>query len=104
MGAQARETGADQTGFYGRKANPLKRFMEATLGNPSAVQIRGIKDGKGKFLEKDRAVLRFFGVWDDRSRVYGAKLRFNVHYFLADDTVGGVGGVGGVVAVCGLCM
>lgn len=84
---KARETGADQTGFYGKKANPLKRFMEATLGNPSAVQIRGIKDGKGKFLEKDRAVLRFFGVWDDRSRVYGAKLRFNVHYFLADDTV-----------------
>ena len=85
---QARETGADQTGYYGKKANPLKRFMEATLGNPSAVQIRGVKDGKGKFLDNDRVVLRFFGIWDDRSSVYGAKLRFNVHYFLADDTVG----------------
>ncbi len=85
--SQARETGADQTGYYGKKANPLKRFMEATLGNPSAVQIRGVKDGKGKFLENDRAVLRFFGIWDDRTNVYGAKLRFNVHYFLADDTV-----------------
>ena len=28
--------------FHGKKANPMKRFMEASLGNASAVQIRGV--------------------------------------------------------------
>ncbi len=84
---QTRETGSDSSGYYGKKAHPMKRYMEATLGNPSAVQIRGIPDAMKKFLDHDREVLRFHGIWDDRSSVYGSKIRFNVHYFLADDTV-----------------
>lgn len=84
---KARETGSDQSGYYGKKANPMKRFMEATLGNASAVQIRGIADGKKKFLEHDRKVLRFYGFWDDRRAVFGDTLHMMVHYFLADDTV-----------------
>lgn len=84
---QARETGSDPTGYYGKKANPMKRFMEAALGNSSAVQIRGIRDGKKKFLDQDRVVLRFHGIWDNTAAVYGTKAKFTVNYYLADDTV-----------------
>ena len=84
---KARDTGSDPSGYYGKKANPMKRFMEASLGNPSAVQIRGIRDGKKRFLDQDRVVLRFYGVWDDTTAVYGSKLRFTINYYLADDTV-----------------
>jgi len=84
---KARETGSDPTGYYGKKANPMKRFMEASLGNPSAVQIRGITDTKKKFLDHDRVVLRFHGIWDDTGSVYGSKLKYTIHYYVADDTV-----------------
>lgn len=86
-GLKARDTGSDPTGYYGKKANPMKRFMEASLGNSSAVQIRGIKDAKKKFLDYDRVVLRFFGVWDNTGTVYGDKLKFVINYYMSDDTV-----------------
>jgi EF-hand domain-containing protein 1 len=84
---KARDTGSDPTGYYGKKANPMKRFMEASLGNPSAVQIRGIKDSKKKFLDYDRVVLRFFALWDNTTSVYGDKLKLVINYYMADDTV-----------------
>lgn len=84
---KVRDTGADSEVFRGKKSNPLKRFMEASLGNASNVQRCGIPDSLKKFLENDRKVLRFYGVWDDRERVYGDRLFFRVHYFLSDDTM-----------------
>ena len=35
---------------------------------------------------KDRKVLRFKGYWDDHTK-YGARLYFNIHYYLADNTM-----------------
>ena len=84
---KVRDTGADSEVFRGKKSNPLKRFMEASLGNASNVQRCGVPDTLKKFLENDRKVLRFYGVWDDRDRVYGDRLFFRVHYFLSDDTM-----------------
>lgn len=84
---KGRDTGADGEIFRGKKTNPLKRFMEASLGNASNVQRCGQSDALRKFLDNDRKVLRFFGVWDDRDTVYGDRLFFRIHYFLADDTV-----------------
>jgi len=84
---KVRDTGADSEVFRGKKSNPLKRFMEASLGNASNVQRCGIPDSLQKFLANDRKVLRFYGVWDDRERVYGDRLFFRVHYFLSDDTM-----------------
>lgn len=84
---KVRDTGADSEVFRGKKSNPLKRFMEASLGNASNVQRCGIPDSLKKFLANDRKVLRFYGVWDDRDRVYGDRLFFRVHYFLSDDTM-----------------
>lgn len=84
---KVRDTGADSDVFRGKKSNPLKRFMEASLGNASNVQRCGVPDSLKKFLANDRKVLRFYGVWDDRDRVYGDRLFFRVHYFLSDDTM-----------------
>ena len=45
------------------------------------------KDTLKQFLDHDRHVLRFFGVWDDRDSLFGDLHRLQVHYYLADDTV-----------------
>lgn len=82
---KARDTGADSEIFRGKKMNPLKRFMEASLGKTGGGG--GTKDTLAKFLENDGKVLRFYGMWDDRKTVYGDKLFFRIHYFLADDTI-----------------
>lgn len=40
---------------------------------------------KNGFFEYDRAVLRFYGIWDSRSSLFGDLVRVKVHYTLADD-------------------
>lgn len=50
-------------------------------GSPTTVAR---KKGQG-FFEYDRKVLRFFGVWDSRSTLFGDQLRVKLHYTLADD-------------------
>ena len=62
----------------------LTRYMEAKLGRASNVLE---PDKLHQFLENDRKVLRFFCVHDDRSRLYGDRRPYVLHYFLADDTV-----------------
>ncbi|XP_058116379.1 EF-hand domain-containing family member C2 [Anopheles ziemanni] len=44
-------------------------------------------DTLGKFLQYDRKVLRFKGVWDDRASVFGDVHELEVLYHLSDDTV-----------------
>jgi len=75
-----RETGADSTVYRGCRNNPMKEFMEATLGNAS-------KNNRmlGQFLEKDRHVLRFDCYWDDSSRYKGDLRFFKLHYYLSSD-------------------
>jgi Ca2+-binding EF-hand superfamily protein len=79
---EQRETGADQTVYRGAVNNPMKEFMEASLGNASKNNRR-----LGQYLQNCNKVLRFDAYWDDSSRTYG-KLHFlTFHYFLVDDTV-----------------
>ncbi|XP_071949365.1 EF-hand domain-containing family member C2-like [Antedon mediterranea] len=40
-----------------------------------------------QFLDHDRQVLRFFGLWDDKDSMFGDAREMILHYFLADDTV-----------------
>ncbi|KNC47049.1 uncharacterized protein AMSG_03474 [Thecamonas trahens ATCC 50062] len=62
-----------------------KRAAAAALVHTHTPDIEN--DKLAKFLAHDRQVLRFFCVWDDRDK-YSKQLRpFNVHFFLADDTV-----------------
>ena len=44
-------------------------------------------DTRGQFLEHDRQVLRFFGLWDDSDNEFGDIRKFVLHYYLADDTI-----------------
>lgn len=39
-----------------------------------------------QFVLNDRKVLRFKGYWDDNT-LYGARIYFNIHYYLADNTM-----------------
>lgn len=75
-----RETGADSTVYRGCRNNPMKEFMEATLGNAS-------KNNRmlGQFLGKDRQVLRFDCYWDDTSQYKGDLRFFKLHYYLSSD-------------------
>lgn len=70
---------------YGTKSNPLKKFMEASLG--ATAGGRGEDENLQQFLANDRKVLRFHCTWDDTGRLYGDKIAYTLHYFLADDTV-----------------
>lgn len=69
----------------GKQNNPLKKFMEASLGKVAVG--RGEAENLQQFLKNDRMVLRFFCTWDDTKRLYGDKNAFVINYFLADDTV-----------------
>lgn len=72
----------DEPVNFGKKQNSMKVFMEASLG-----KFTRPSDHLKRFLDHDRHVLRWFGVWDDSSRLYGMKHNYVVHYFLADNTV-----------------
>lgn len=77
-----RETGQDTTINRGSKMNPMKKFMEASLGkfsrNPESLR---------QFLENDRKVLMFKAIWDQRSQLYAGISTYKLNYFLTDDTV-----------------
>ena len=62
--------------------NPLKTFMEASLGKPMHAGIEATQ----KFLQNDGRVLRFYAQWDD-DKMYGEIRPYIVHYFLADDSI-----------------
>eukprot|EP00937_MAST-01D_sp_MAST-1D-sp2_P004872 g4872.t1 len=67
---------------HGVPRNPMKKYLEATLGNTIASQL----GGRGQFLKHDRQVLRFLAVWDNTKRLHGEKMQYTLHYFVADDT------------------
>jgi len=60
----------------------IRTFVEASLGKPMKWHLAKVK----KFLANDRKVLKFSCVWDDPS-LYGAKRKYTLYYFLADDTI-----------------
>ncbi|KAJ3275375.1 EF-hand domain-containing protein 1 [Terramyces sp. JEL0728] len=45
------------------------------------------KDKLKRFLEKDRKVLRFYCIWDDRYSMFGELREFVLHYHLVDDSI-----------------
>lgn len=62
-----------------RSAAEAKRLVSFQLGKPPA-------DKKlVQFLQNDRKVLRFKGYWDDHT-LYGNRIYFTIHYYLADNT------------------
>merc|ERR1711871_721396 len=77
-----RETGCDTTINRGSKMNPMKKFMEASLGkfsrNPESLE---------NFLKYDRKVLMFRAIWDQRSQLYAGISEYKMNVFLTDNTV-----------------
>jgi len=66
------------------RQDDLTRFIEAKLGRAS----NSLNEDKlQQFVDNDGKVLRFFCVWDDRESLYGERLKYILHYFLADDTI-----------------
>jgi len=77
----AKETGADLSVKRNVKKGPMKKFMEASLGNTVN------NSGRDSFLKNDRKVLRFTGAWDNRGAMFGDFNFFTIHYYLSDNTV-----------------
>ena len=44
-------------------------------------------DKRKQYVEMDRQVLRFYAVWDDRTKMFGEQRDFIVQYYLVDDTM-----------------
>eukprot|EP01116_Phalansterium_solitarium_P009859 TRINITY_DN241_c0_g1_i3.p1 TRINITY_DN241_c0_g1~~TRINITY_DN241_c0_g1_i3.p1 ORF type:complete len:559 (-),score=209.98 TRINITY_DN241_c0_g1_i3:364-2040(-) len=44
-------------------------------------------DALKQFLENDKRVLRFFCYWQDRGNAYGEVRKFQLHFFLSDDSL-----------------
>mmetsp|Transcript_98280 Transcript_98280/g.174170 ORF Transcript_98280/g.174170 Transcript_98280/m.174170 type:complete len:621 (-) Transcript_98280:154-2016(-) len=62
-----------------RNVVEAKNLNKYTLGIPPPGR------GLTQFLENDRKVLRFYAYWDDNT-LYGVRLYFVCHFFLADNT------------------
>lgn len=71
-------TPGSPSGDSNRNLSPAKSVASYHPGSVAR------KKGQG-FFEYDRKVLRFFGVWDSRSTLFGDQLRVKLHYTLADD-------------------
>lgn len=76
----ARETGKDGSVSRNVRKSPMKRFMEASLGNT----VRN--DGRSGFENHDRMVLRFNCVWKDPA-LFGEEHEYKLLYYLSDDTM-----------------
>ncbi|CAG9840580.1 unnamed protein product [Diabrotica balteata] len=48
---------------------------------------KSVDDKMRRFLEYDGKVLKFKAVWDDRENEYGDLMKYEILYFLSDDTV-----------------
>eukprot|EP01116_Phalansterium_solitarium_P009858 TRINITY_DN241_c0_g1_i11.p1 TRINITY_DN241_c0_g1~~TRINITY_DN241_c0_g1_i11.p1 ORF type:complete len:574 (-),score=256.51 TRINITY_DN241_c0_g1_i11:254-1975(-) len=59
-----------------------KSLPPVSGGTPDKLQLK-------KFLENDKRVLRFFSYWDDRANAaaFGQLRKFQLHFFLADDSL-----------------
>lgn len=99
---QLRATGGGADLYRGRKMSPVKRFMEASRGNSSAVITRGVKyvgipmllscgmrhcdgigdnglcrDNTAQWRAHDpKEVLRFYGLLDESHKPFGDRLHF----------------------------
>lgn len=58
----------------------------ACRGGNTARTIQTAAHAAG-FFEYDRKVLRYYCVWDNRSKLYGDVQQVRLHYYLADDTM-----------------
>lgn len=68
---------------------PEDRYLESRKQGTQFVidRVREKEDTLRQFLDHDRKVLKFMGVWDDRDAVFGDKHYYIVYYFLADDSI-----------------
>lgn len=59
----------------------LRAVFQPTFAPPHMEHLRGLSDA-------DRGrVLRFYCVWDNTKNIFGEKLAFALHYYMADGTV-----------------
>ncbi|KAK9872960.1 hypothetical protein WA026_020309 [Henosepilachna vigintioctopunctata] len=58
----------------------LKQRINTTKTPPADNKLR-------RFLEYDKQILRFHAVWDDRDSEYGELRKYDILYFLSDDTI-----------------
>ena len=66
---------------HGKQQSHMSKFLEASLGN--TVNNKGLRS----FLENDRHVLRFSGVWDNTKSFGGDRQVYTINYYVADDTI-----------------
>lgn len=65
----------------------ISRSRPAPRVEPLDGTVAALSSKMTGFHKYGRKVLRFFGVWDCRSDLFGDDLRVRVHYMLADDTM-----------------
>nr|CAI5819354.1 unnamed protein product [Callosobruchus analis] len=64
-----------------------RQLCEKSTTTPVSNKTPGSEDKLRRFLEYDGKVLKFQAVWDDRENEYGELMKFEIMYFLSDDTV-----------------
>ena len=67
---------------------PSGDIKKVTVGPPRVEKQMKESSRSRKFIDYDRVVLRFHGVWDDsKTNEFGKKHKFVIHFYLADDTI-----------------
>lgn len=66
----------------GKKISSMKMYMESKLGR----EVNSTLTRK-EFMDNDRRVLRFWCYWDDRKELHGDLMRYELNFFLSDQTI-----------------
>eukprot|EP00762_Andalucia_godoyi_P003935 ANDGO_05634.mRNA.1 hypothetical protein NAEGRDRAFT_81047 len=65
----------------------MKRYLEFSSTGRASVPSTKEKNEMQEFLSRDRDVLRFYAVWDDRNSLFGDYHYYTIYYFRSNKTV-----------------
>ncbi|KAM9576566.1 EF-hand domain-containing family member C2 [Trichechus inunguis] len=67
--------------------DPYMKARKEKLEHMEPLRPYQYTDTLKQFLDHDRQILRFFGLWDDTASMFGDRRELVLHYFLSDDTM-----------------
>jgi hypothetical protein len=72
-----------------RERNERKKRKDFEMAKQRRVQadLMRVEEVKHRFLNYDRKVLRFYGIWDDRKSIFGQRHYVTLRYYLFDFTL-----------------
>ena len=84
---QALQAPMDPNEVRENRERKKRRDYEMAKQRRIQADLMHVEEVKHRFLTYDRKVLRFFGIWDDRNTIFGAKHYLTIRFYLFDFTM-----------------